>query len=123
MAKGGGVSFRFESKSVDEIIKKRGLQKGGRAQQFVDDEVIRRMEPYMPRQTGEMIESMVTATEVGSGEVIVDTPYARKRSISARIREDAGYVRGPRFFERFKADCADDILRGAAEISGGEAKK
>ncbi len=119
MAKGGGVSFRFKSKSADEIIKKRGLQKGGRVQKFVDSEVMRQMEPYMPKQTGTMIESMVLATEVGSGEVVVNTPYAGKVSKKARKNGQ----RGAQFFERFKADCKEDILRGASEISGGTTDK
>ncbi len=119
MAKGGGVSFRFESARTGEIIAKRGLQKGGRVQKFVDSEVMRCMEPYMPKQTGTMIDSMIIATRIGSGEVVVNTPYARK--VSRKARKNG--LRGSRFFERMKADCKDDILRGAAEFSGGKTDK
>lgn len=119
MALGGGVSFRFETDSVDKLISKRGLEPNGRVQKFVDSEVMRHMEKYMPKLTGTMINSMILATRVGSGEVEVNTPYARRVSKKAR----SNGLRGARFFERMKADCADDILRGAAIISGGVAEK
>lgn len=119
MAKGGGASFKFESARTGEIIKKRGLEEGGIVQQYVDSEVMRYMQPKMPKRYGIMIESMVNATEIGSGEVVVNTPYAKKRSKSARHNGQ----RGPYFFERMKADHRDDILEGAAKISGGEAQK
>lgn len=119
MAFGGEVSFKFEQESIASIIRKRGLESNGRVQKFVDSEVMRNMEKYMPKLSGTMINSMILATRVGSGEVKVNTPYARKVSKKAR----SNGLRGARFFERMKADCADDILRGAAIISGGEAKK
>lgn len=119
MAQGGGMTFKFESARTEEILKKRGLEKGGIVQQYVDSEVMRYMQPYMPKLTGIMIESMVISTNIGSGEVVVDTPYAKKRSKSARNNGQ----RGPYFFERMKADHRDDILEGAAKLSGGKAEK
>lgn len=118
MAYGGGATFEFRSARTDEIIQKRGLEEGGRVQQFVDSEVMRYMEGYMPKLTGTMIESMVLATDIGSGRVVVNTEYAKKRAKSARHNGQ----RGPYFFERMKADHKDDILSGAAAISGGNAK-
>ena len=35
-------------KPTREIIERRGLQKGGRVQKFVDSEVIRYSDPYIP---------------------------------------------------------------------------
>lgn len=119
MSKSGGITFRFESARTGEIIEKRGLEEGGRVQQYVDSEVIRYMEGYMPKLTGTMIESMVIATDIGSGEVVVNTPYAKERSKVARHNG----LRGPQFFERMCADHKEDILNGAAVISGGSAGK
>lgn len=119
MAVGGGATFKFESAKTSEIIEKRGLEEGGRVQQFVDSEVMRHMEPYMPKLNGTMIDSMIIATVIGSGEVCVNTDYAKIRSKIARNNGQ----RGPFFFERTKADHKDDILRGAAEISGGKAEE
>lgn len=115
-----GLTFTFRLATTGELLQKRGLEDNGRVQCIVDNEVMRRMEPYMPKLNGAMIDSMITDTQIGSGEVVVNTPYAHARSISAR---NVSPHRGPHFFERFKADCKDDILRAAALASGGEAKK
>ncbi len=119
MANGGGITFTFESDSIEEIIGKRGLELGGRVQQGVDSEVMRCMEPRMPWLSGNMVKQMIIPTVIGSGEVVVETSYAHARSISARNNG----LRGPDFFERMKADCRDDILNLAAELSGGKAEK
>jgi len=119
MAKSGGITFTFESASTDEIIRKRGLESGGFVQQYVDSEVMRYMEPYMPKLSGRMIDQMIIPTVIGSGEVKVETPYARK--VSEKARENG--LRGDHFWDRFKADHKDDVLEGAAELSGGKAEK
>ena len=115
-----GMSFHFQMEKASKIIERRNLEAGGRVQQIVDSEVMRRMEPYMPKLTGAMINSMITGTQIGSGEVVVNTPYARARSKSAR---NVPPLRGPHYWERFKADCKDDILEAAAAASGGKAKR
>ncbi len=115
-----GLTFTFRSAAPGKLLQKRGLEDNGRVQCIVDSEVMRRMEPYMPKLTGAMINSMITGTRIGSGEVVVNTPYAHARSKSAR---NVPLLRGPHFFERFKADCKDDILRAAALASGGKAEK
>lgn len=119
MANGGGVTFKFEQDSVQNILKRRGLENGGFAQQYVDSEVMRCMEPRMPWLSGNMVKQMIIPTVIGSGEVDVNTPYAHARSISARKNG----LRGDHFFERMKADCREDILNGAAKLSGGKAEK
>lgn len=122
MSRNGGMTFTFESARTGEIIKKRGLEEGGRVQQYVDSEVMRYMQPYMPKLSGTMIESMVIATDIGSGEVVVNTSYAKKVSKKARYNKEEP-LRGARFFERMKADHNDDILNGAAIISGAKPGK
>lgn len=119
MANGGGATFKFESARTEEIIEKRGLAEGGIVQQYVDSEVMRLMSDYMQKLSGTMIESMVIATNIGSGEVVVNVPYAQKVSKRGKTKG----LRGPHFFERMKADHRDDILEGAAKLSGGKAEK
>ena len=124
MANGGGITFKFEQDNVQNILKRRGLESGGFVQPYVDSEVMRYMEDYMPRLSGHMIDQMIIPTVIGSGEVVVETPYARLRSkIAKSPPESSGPNRGPHFFERMKADHADDILNGAAKLSGGKAEK
>jgi hypothetical protein len=114
---GGGV--KFKTKSPEKLLEERGLGSKGKVQTYIDHEVMRHMEMYMPKLTGTMINSMIISTQAGSGEVVVNTPYAHKRSEKARKNG----LRGPHFFERMKADHKDTILAGAAKISGGKTEK
>ena len=89
-----------------------------KAQVFVDSEVLRYSDPYVPMDTGMLKQSGILGTELGSGEVIYNAPYAKKQYYSNR----GNGMRGKLWFERMKADHKDDILRGAAKIAGGEPK-
>ena len=61
----------------DFARKRKGLQRGGPVQKFIDNEVMKQMSPMMPRASGTMIQSMITNTVIGSGYVNVTTDYAR----------------------------------------------
>ena len=63
--------------SLKEFIKRCGTGVGGHVQVAVDAAVIRESFPYVPFDEGILAGSANTATEVGSGEVVYDTPYAR----------------------------------------------
>lgn len=91
------------------------------AQARFDSEVMRLMEPYMQMVTGAMIMSMRVSSTPGTGEVIVNTPYARKvyRSKSP-VGRPTGQLRGPFYFERMKADKREQLRRFAASETGGK---
>lgn len=59
-----------------ELKKKLGVNPGGHVQKAVDKAVIRVCEPYVPFDEGVLAGSANTATKIGSGEVVYDTPYA-----------------------------------------------
>lgn len=109
--------LRLTLKPTDKILKERGLDKGGRVQKYVDGEVIRLCEPYVPFDTGALKESPYTYSPPGGGEVIYGVPYARKQYFE---NKGDGGLRGARWFERMKADHLDDIVRGAAEMTRRE---
>lgn len=110
-----------------EILRKRGLNKGGAVQKFIDSECLRRMDPYTPFQTGMLIRSATIHTVVGSGKIHQETPYARKQyyenSGHGLQGTAGGGKRGRLWFARMKEAHGGDILRGAARIAGGQAKK
>lgn len=60
-----------------EFIKRCGTGAGGCVQAAVDAAVIRESFPYVPFDEGVLAGSANTATEIGGGEVVYDTPYAR----------------------------------------------
>lgn len=63
--------------SPSELKRKLGVSPGGHIQKAVDAAVIRECFPYVPFDEGILAGSANTATEIGSGEVVYDTPYAR----------------------------------------------
>lgn len=85
------------------------------AQSYVDAQVLRRSEPYVPYGTGRLAASGTAA----GGEVSWRAPYAAAQYYSAA---GTNGKRGPYWFERMKIDHRGAILRGAAALTGGTAK-
>lgn len=89
------------------------------AQRFVDSEVLRLSEPFVPMQTGMLKKSGLLGTDVGSGEVKWIAPYARKQYYSPREPgSETGPDRGPQWFERMKAIYKGKIIAGARRFAG-----
>lgn len=91
------------------------------SQRFVDSEVLRLCEPFIPLRTGTLIKSGILGTDVGSGEVAWIAPYAKKQYYSARKPgRETGPLRGGQWFARMKAVYRDQIVAGARRIAGRE---
>lgn len=111
---------KLELDPIEKILKKRGLEDGGRVQQFIDSEVLRRCDPYVPRDNGILIKSGTLNTVIGSGEVVWDTPYARRWYYEPANFQGAPQ-RGNYWFERMKNEGGREaILRGAAKLAGAK---
>ena len=137
--------MKFTMRPTREILARRGLETKGKVQQYVDNEVLRLSSPYVPHAHGDLEESGRLATEIGSGEVNWNTPYARyqyygklmvgektgsawarsgekKVVTSKNLTYQGGGLRGAKWFERMKLDHKEEIVCGAAEIAGGKPK-
>jgi hypothetical protein len=103
-----------------------------KAQMFVDSEVLRLSSPYTPMQSGMLEKSSNLGTDIGSGEVVWNAPYARylyygkvmigrapKEVINVDLKFHGAPKRGAFWFERMKKDKGQQILDGAAKIAGG----
>lgn len=102
---------------VQKIIDSHGLGKSGAIQRYIDSEVLRRCEPYVPRDTGELIRSGVRNTEVGSGKVVYNTPYARRWYYEPAKFQGAP-KRGNYWFDRMCNEGGREaILRGCVAIA------
>lgn len=108
---------------LSKIVAKRGLETRGRVQQFIDSEVLRVTDPYVPMDTSTLKGSGTRHTKVGSGEVRYMTPYAKKMYYNPQFNFQGAPMRGGMWFERSKADNKDTILRGAAKIAGSGVSK
>lgn len=112
------LSFKtkFLINETQKLIAKRGLEVGGEVQKYIDSEVLRLTDPYVPMDTGALKESGIRHTKVGSGKVVYKTPYARRQYFENK----GNGLRGKQWFERMKADHRDEILRGAAKKAGAK---
>lgn len=93
-----------------------------RAQEMFDIDVMRTLQPYIPLDSGTMDESMILATEAGSGEIKVDTPYAAMVNYLTGVMGKNGPLRGRRFFDRMKADKLEYFKGFVAKLLGANAK-
>ena len=129
-----GMKFSLKMNPTSVVMTQRGLEERGRVQQYIDNEVLKRSEPYTPLETGTLSKSGQLNTVLGSGEVIWSTPYARyqyygkvmagsapKKVTDKALKYHGGGARGEKWFERMKAAHKDGILSGAAKIAGGKA--
>ena len=74
----------------DSLLARAGLQKGGPVQCLIDQRVIDYCQPYVPASPDRTLEfSAPPSTEIGSGTVIWNTPYAHYQYM--------GIVYGPNF--------------------------
>lgn len=133
--------------STEEFIKKHGVGEGGYVQKTVDAAVIRECFPYVPFDEGVLAGSANTATKVGSGEVVYDTPYARylyygevygpnipivengvvtgywsppeKHPTGRQLQynTDKNELAGSHWFDRAMADHKDEILKEAQDAA------
>lgn len=139
----------LELNSLNEILRARGLQDGGKVQKYIDNEVMQLMTPFMPKQQGDLINAMQSGTVVGSGIIVTNAPQAKflyygnimigekSRSAWARANEKKivkpdkpnqltysqaeNAKAGPLWFNQMENQHKDDILRGAARVAGAEA--
>ena len=99
-----------------QALKKRGLEDGGRVQQYIDNQVLRLCEPKIPKDTGALIASGKIHTQIGSGEVKYRTVYARRWYYMPAKFQQAP-ERGNYWFERMKQQHKQHILDGAKKIA------
>lgn len=105
--------------SIQKSIRKRGLEEGQIVQKVIDTETIRRMEPYIPMDTGFLKDnSLKLGTKIGTGKIVQRAPYAKRQYYTNSGRFQSG-KRGKKWFDRMKADHRDDILKAAADVAGG----
>lgn len=69
------ITADFQWNGNADLLKKCGLEKGGRVQKVVDNAVIRFAIPYCPMDSGTLAHSPYTAST--PGKVVYPGPYAR----------------------------------------------
>lgn len=72
-----GTTATLEMKQVDQIVEDKGLDKAGDAQAFHTQNVLNRLQRYMPFVTGVTYKMTVLQTDIRQPYIITDTPYAK----------------------------------------------
>lgn len=85
-------------------------QSFSKAQEFVDSECLRYMNPLTPRRTWMLIKSGTLGTVIGSGSIEYLAPYARRQYYEHRSKA--------RWFETMKASKKDVIREGTEKLAG-----
>ena len=132
------ASLNFD---VNKFIRSRGLQVGGRVQAYIDEEVIKHNEKYMPWGDDKGLIGSSAATDKGSGEVKYNAPQARflyygklmvakngsswaklheKKTVTGtplKFRTDRNSQAQAFWFVKMKELHAKDILKGAQDVA------
>ena len=69
--------IRVDIKPVSQIIQNKGLSPSGDVQRFHTNNVLRRIQKYMPYRTGATIKMMIVQTDTSKPEIVLDVPYAK----------------------------------------------
>lgn len=72
-----GATATLEMKQANEIIRAKGMDKGGDVQQFHTANVLRRIKKYMPFVSGATYKITFIQTVIKIPEIVTDTPYAK----------------------------------------------
>lgn len=67
----------LEMKPVNQVVKRLGLNEGGRAQRFHTNNVLRRIVKYMPYRTGALIKQTQISSPVNKPQIFVPGPAAQ----------------------------------------------
>ena len=113
------IVFRTFVCNPKTVMASRGLNDGGRVQKFIDNECLQLCDSKTPKDTNALIQSGITNTIIGSGQVKWHTPYARRMYYHPEYNFSQAPERGAYWFERMKQQYKDQILKGAKGIAGG----
>ena len=82
-------------------------------QKFIENTVVRHMNPFVPMRTGILAKSVVLGSRMGSGELVYVAPYSRKVYYNENMRFSKSRHRKAtaKWFERMKAECKAQIER------------
>lgn len=91
-----------------------------RAQEYLDNEVLKDSTPYVPMDTGNLYKSGIRHTVLGSGEVVWNTPYARINYYTGRRFRKTHHPKATsKWFEHAKSVNKTKWLNGAEKIVKG----
>lgn len=114
------MAVKVKMKSIEQIIKDHDMENGGECAKYIDNEAIRLMDPYTPKDSGALI---LSAHETASGSRLIEqggpmVPYA-ERVYCKPMNFSGAPKRGNYWFERAMNEGGrESIKRGIERITG-----
>ncbi len=105
--------FGFKIKMPSEKVFSSHLQK---AQKFLDSEILRKCDPYIPFKTGMLRDSGILGTKVGSGRIRWIAPYAKRQYYKGL----SSGKRGRYWLKRAMTAHGKEIQRGTQKMIDGK---
>lgn len=98
--------------SVEDILLKRKLNKNGDAQKFLEKEIVRLSDSYIPMDSGKLKDS----AKAREGKIIYEVPYA-----NAQYYKNKGKgLRGKHWTTRMWADRGTEVVKSLKNLVGGK---
>ena len=88
------------------------------AQKWLDNEVLKDSEPYVPFDTGMLARSGQTGTQLGSGDIVYSAPYAKRLYYGKgmHFNTHAHPQASAQWFEKAKAVRGKNWVEGAERV-------
>lgn len=115
-------NIKGKSGPVDyNVDMERFNKQNNKAQMWLDNEVIKDSDPFVPMDTGTLRHSAITGTTLGSGEVVYDMIYARRLYYGTdfEFSTDKHPDAQAQWFEAAKALYKAEWIRTARAMAGG----
>ena len=92
-----------------------------KAQKYLDSQVLKDTDKYVPMRTGILAKSGILGTRIGSGEIEYIAPYARKLyyGVTIRLSKSRHPLACAKWFEASKAVNKRSWLTEVRRIEGG----
>lgn len=99
-------------------------KRGGKVQAVLDQQILKDSNNYAPQDTSELIRSGIRMSMIGRGQIIWDTPYARRLYYNPQYNfsKDVNPNAQGLWFEAAKAAHLHEWTALVAKEMGGKAK-
>lgn len=110
------LSLKYELKDFDKgkIVSKYEMQQGGKTQLFLADTCFRRMQKYVPFETG----ALSTTATIKPGSVTYEQPYAHKQYTTNKGKGIRGKYWDKKMIANEKELVAQEVEAYAKKMKG-----
>lgn len=86
-----------------------------RTQKYIDSEILKCSEPFVPFRTGSLKRSGITGTRIGTGVIKYTAPYAKRQYFAGK----SSGQRGRKWVKRMWLSQGKQIIKNANKILNG----